>query len=107
MSPPRSVPRAVLAPINEKTFQDKHVIPLAEMFGWWVYHPTLSRWSARGWPDLAMVRPPRLVLAELKSEAGVVSADQQYVLDLLGQVPGIECYLWRPSDLDEIARLLR
>jgi hypothetical protein len=40
--------------------------------------------------------------------AVVVQADSQdRWLALLGQCPGVEVYVWRPSDLDEIAEVLR
>jgi hypothetical protein len=96
-----------LPPINEKTFQDRHVIPLAKMLGWEVYHPHLSKWSERGWPDLAMVRAGRLVFAELKSDAGVLTADQTRWIGLLDGVAGVEVYVWRPAQLQEIADILR
>lgn len=83
------------------------IVDLARTFGWAAYHPYLSVRSAPGWPDLALVRPPRLVLAELKSERGKVSVHQQHWLDLLGACDGVEVYVWRPSDLDIAVRVLR
>jgi hypothetical protein len=53
------------------------------------------------------VRPPRLVFAELKSETGTVKPAQAEWLDVLRAVPGLEVYVWRPGDMDEIARVLR
>jgi hypothetical protein len=50
------------------------------------------------------VRPPRLVLAELKSEAGKVTEHQARWLALLHACPGVEVFLWRPSDLERIER---
>jgi len=74
---------------------------------WLDYHPLRSEGSEAGWPDLALVRPPRLILAELKSESGRLSRPQRHWLDLLGQVTGPpEVYLWRPADRPEIERLL-
>lgn len=83
------------------------VVELASMLGWEHYHPWLSVHSPRGWPDLALVRPPRLVLAELKSEKGKTTPAQDHWLELLGKCPGVEVYLFRPSDLDEVVRCLR
>jgi hypothetical protein len=80
---------------------------LAETLGWWCYHPYLSIHSPRGWPDLALCRPPRLILAELKRETGELSKSQVPVIELLRQCPGVEVYVWRPSDFDEVARVLR
>ncbi len=96
----------MLPPMTERDFQ-RQVLDLAGILGWTVYHPALSKWSERGWPDLTMVRPPRLILAELKRETGRSSTHQDRWLAMLGQCPGVEVYLWRPSDLDEIAAVLR
>lgn len=92
--------------ISEKAFQ-RQVIDLSRIFRWQVYHPQLSKWSERGWPDLAMVRPPRFILAELKRENGQTSPYQDAWLGWLRACPGLEVYLWRPSDLDAIAEVLR
>jgi hypothetical protein len=92
-------------PATEAEFQ-KQVIQLAQLFRWEAYHPWLSVHSTRGWPDLALVRPPRLLLAELKSEKGEVSAAQQRWLDLLGQCTGVEVAVWRPSQWEEIQKIL-
>jgi hypothetical protein len=92
--------------ITERDFQ-RQVLDLAGILGWTVYHPMLSKWSERGWPDLSMVRPPRFVLAELKRETGKTSPDQDRWLGMLGSCPGVEVYLWRPSDIETIAGVLR
>jgi hypothetical protein len=92
--------------VSEREFQ-RQVLDLARILGWHAYHPMLSKWSERGWPDLAMVRPPRLVFAELKTEDGMPTAHQERWLALLGACPGVEAFLWRPSDLSGIAEVLR
>jgi hypothetical protein len=92
--------------LAEKDFQ-RQVLDLAKLYRWHAYHPALSKWSERGWPDLAMVRPPRIVFAELKAECGKVTEHQSRWLALLGACPGVETYLWRPSDLEAIAAVLR
>ena len=86
------------AEFTERQFQQQ-VIDMARMLGWEVYHPWLSVHSMPGWPDLALVKPPRLVLAELKSERGKATEAQQKWLALLGECAGVEVFLWRPSDL--------
>ena len=97
---------AMLPPITEAQFQ-RQVLELGRLLGWTVYHPMLSKWSERGWPDLAMIRPPRLVFAELKRESGHTTEHQERWLGLLRDVPAVEVYLWRPSDLETIAETLR
>lgn len=73
------------------------VCDLAELRGWRWHHQHYSKRSPAGWPDLVLVRGPRLVAAELKSERGRVRPEQRVWLDALAVVPGVETYLWRPS----------
>jgi hypothetical protein len=93
------------APVTEKAFL-RQVTDLAHILGWSPYHTTFSKWSEAGWPDLALVRSGRLILAELKSEKGRLTPAQQVWLDRLRECP-VEVYLWRPSDLEQIAQILR
>ena len=103
---------------------------MAKIFQWKYYHTWRSIHSPAGFPDCVMVKPPRLIFAELKSEKGVVSPEQQEWLDLLEQVGKdtkvydhvlsqdaiqalcekgtlVEVYLWRPDDIETIAEILR
>lgn len=91
--------------LSEKRFQQM-VTDLANLRGWLFYHPWNSQKSTPGWPDCAMVRPPRFVVAELKSEKGRLSPHQREWLDKLQQVPTIEVFVWRPRDWEEILRVL-
>ena len=91
-----------LPPISEAQFQ-RQVLDLAAICHWSVYHPMLSKWSERGWPDLALVRGDRLIFAELKRENGKTTEHQDRWLGLLRAVPAVEVFLWRPSDLDALA----
>ena len=56
-----------------------------------------------GFPDLLMVRPPRVLVVENKSENGKISPEQMDWLLQLGGCPGIEVRVLKPSDnLDEV-----
>ena len=90
--------------LDEKAFQAQ-VVALARTLGWMVYHPFDSRRSARGYPDLTLVKDGRLIYAELKTERGRLTDDQRGWLDALRETPA-EVYLWRPSDWDSIERTL-
>lgn len=49
----------------------------------------------------------RLVFAELKREREKPKPEQDLWLLLLGRVPGIEVYVWRPRDMDTILDILK
>jgi hypothetical protein len=99
-------PRRNVAEVTEKQFQQQ-VTDLAEACGWEHYHAWLSIHSPTGWPDLALVKPPRLVFAELKSEKGKLTAQQRRWIGLLEQCPGVEVYCWWPSDWEQAVEVLR
>ncbi len=81
---------------------------LAPLLGWrLIYHTLRSKGSRAGFPDRVLVKD-RVIFAESKREKKVatpITAAQIEFLDGLTRA-GMECYLWRPSDLDEIARVL-
>lgn len=90
---------------------------LARIAGWRLAHfrPAINRsghWSTPmqgnpGFPDLVLVRPPRVLFVELKSEKGKLSEHQRdWIADLRG-CPHIDVRVWFPSDWDsEIVPLL-
>ncbi len=95
------------ARVTERQFQTQ-VVQLAHLSGWRCYHTHDSRRSAPGFPDLVLVRTPRLVFAELKSENGRIRPEQQAWLEVLQQVERApEAYLWRPGDFGDIQSTLR
>ena len=96
----------ITAHITEKDFQAT-VRELAEAYVWTVFCTWQSKHSPAGEPDLRMVRPPRFIFAELKTERGRLTNEQEAALLLLQACPPVEVYLWRPSDLDEIERILQ
>jgi hypothetical protein len=100
----RSVTALVAEP--EEILQRK-VIMLARLLGWRVHHTHNSIHSPSGWPDLAMVRGKRIVFAELKSQTGRLTLEQQSWLDELRGVPCAEVFIWRPSDWPQIEQVLR
>ena len=100
--------------ISEEDFKAL-VIDLAHVHSWRVAHfrPAMTKQGWRtavqgdgaGFPDLVLVRGNRLLFAELKSVKGKVSPDQKTWLQGLREACS-EVYLWRPSDYDEIERVL-
>jgi hypothetical protein len=92
--------------ITEKDLREQ-VRDLCKVLGWKFYFSWTSIHSPRGMPDLILVKPPRLIFAELKTEKGEVSAYQQEWLDVLGRCSSCEVYLWRPRDIEDISRILQ
>lgn len=91
--------------MTEAQFQEA-VEGLARYSGWLVYHTRNSRGSVAGFPDLVLVRRPRVIFAELKVGRNRPSKAQQQWLDELAACDGIEAYLWRPEHLDTIRTTL-
>lgn len=79
---------------------------LARWCHWRTYHTLRSRGSEPGFPDLVLLRPPRMVVAELKALRGRVSRYQREWLEAF-EAAGAEVYTWRPADRPEIERILR
>lgn len=84
-------------------FRSAHFRPAMNAKGHW---RTPVAGEGKGWPDLVLVKPPRVIVAELKSDTGRLSPEQEVWLALLRDLPGVECYVWRPGDLPAIAQLL-
>jgi len=100
-----------------------------------VFHPTIMYRSEPGWPDKTLIRrrDRRLIFAELKRQDGKLRPRQAQILDLLRafvlppverdaietwlapapppaplhRITAIEVFVWRPSDLPDIERILR
>jgi VRR-NUC domain len=94
------------------------VIEAAQAYGWWVHHQRPAM-TAKGWrsaiqgqmgfPDLVLVRPPRLIFAELKTDTGKLTEEQEIWLDKIGSCVGhdwVEVVVWRPKNWPEIEQTL-
>ena len=110
-------------PISEKEFQET-VIDLMHTLGYRVAHfrPAMNArgdWrtpvaaDGKGFPDLVAIRPDkfgryngRVVFVELKSDKGKLSKEQAEWIADLGSA-GAETYVWRPSDWNELVKILR
>jgi hypothetical protein len=85
------------------------VMNLARLLNWRCYHTWLSARSAPGFPDILAARGERLLALELKSATGKLTEAQEQWLYVLGGVPGVECFVFRPDDWHsgEVERVLR
>lgn len=94
---PRGPSRVQRLAQSERDFRQQ-VVQLAQLRGWLVYWTWTSIHSPAGFPDLVLCRPPRLIVAELKTATGKVTLAQQEWLAALGACTGVEVALWRPAD---------
>lgn len=92
--------------VSEKAWLQR-VRALARTHGWLTYHPLQSQGSEPGWVDLVCLKPPVLVLAELKTAQGRLTPHQRQWLESLRQVTTVSTHLWRPDDVEAITQLLR
>jgi hypothetical protein len=90
---------------SEKHFRER-VVRYAKLRGWRVFYTFDSVGTAPGEFDLRMYRPPRVIHAELKSEHGRLTPDQRDMLPIYEACPGIETYVWKPSDERTIWQVL-
>jgi hypothetical protein len=105
--------------LSEKQWQG-FVVDYARVMGWKAYHHSDSRKAvkrggelimvgdadAKGLLDWMMVRPPRVLFVELKREDGKMTPEQTECFAKLSRCPGVEVYLWKPSDRTEVQRVL-
>ncbi|GAA4117513.1 hypothetical protein GCM10022215_18270 [Nocardioides fonticola] len=108
MTPLPDVTRASIAPLptdlSESVFLAR-VVSLCKLERLPYYHTHDSRRSVAGFPDLAILGPRELVVAELKTNKGRTTPEQRAWLTGL-EAAGIRAFLWRPADWLEINEVL-
>lgn len=102
----QAVPQGTVSPVPESAYLVR-IVAYARAQGWLVYHTHDSRRSAPGFPDLCLVRPGRLMFAEVKTARGKLTHEQETWLALLRRsVPGVEVYVFHPADWDNVRAVL-
>jgi hypothetical protein len=132
---------SVSGKLTEAAWQEQ-VVGAARVYGWRTFHapdgghaPTRAGGrrvasgqipEGRGFPDLVLVRAPRIVVAELKAENGRMGPGQAEWLEAfagvgsaiagavaaalsvsdLGDAPSLEAFVWRPADWPEVQAVL-
>lgn len=112
--------RALFSQVTEDDVE-REVLRLARLYGYRYYHTRYSLKSQAGFPDVALLKPPRFLLAELKRQGGLptetrlihtragyprwVDGQLDWLRDLHA-CPGVEAYLWWPDTLGEVATIL-
>lgn len=109
------LPRSSRAPMKPQSEADwtAWIIDVAQWLGWKVVHfrPARTadgRWRTpmqgnKGFPDLVLCRAGRIIIAELKTDCGRLTADQKAWMSELGELGRV----WRPSSRDKILEELR
>jgi len=54
--------------------------------------------SPKGWLDLTISKPPRLLMVELKVPPDTLTKEQSEWFEVWGKYPYIERYVWKPED---------
>ena len=102
---PANAVDAVSGVVTEAQWQQT-VLDAAQLMGWWSYHTHDSRRSTPGFPDLVLIRPPRVMFIELKRETGRLTTAQKDVQALLADCPDVESHVARPSDWQRVVEWL-
>ena len=96
----------LLEQVKEKDWREQ-VLTWARRTRWRCYFTWRSDHSPAGFPDLVLCRPPRVLFIELKTEGGDTSgAQDDWGWDLC-QCEGVEYYLWRPHDEEQVLEVLK
>ena len=82
--------------VKESDFQSQ-VVALAKRLNWRCYHTHDSRKSEKGFCDLVLVRDGRLIFAELKTDSGKLTPEQDEWLEALAACDA-EVYEWHPAE---------
>lgn len=100
-------PKAERGTIAETPWQ-RQIVTLAERLGFYVYHPKLSRWSARGWPDLSLLgNRGRALWIECKTDEGQLTEAQCEVISRMLACQ-LEVHVLRPwHGLERVAAILQ
>ena len=84
----------------------RQVVDIARLLGYKCYWTWRSHHSPKGDLDLRLIKPPRLIWAELKVPPDKLTSEQRECFDLLEQC-GQEVYVWTPAEFDDIVAILR
>lgn len=117
----KQLQNAVIEEARLRGWRVAHFRPARVMRGGKEIYETPVAADGKGFPDLVLVRPPRLMFVEMKSHIGKASPEQlTWLSDLSkcavvvnGDYPPeealVEVYVWRPNDWESgvISRRLK
>lgn len=101
----------------ERFFQAQ-IIELARILGYRVAHfrPAQNArgdWrtpvaaDGKGFPDLVLTGRGKVIFAELKTDSGVLTAEQKEWIQALRDAGHAHVYVWKPKHMDEIRTILQ
>ena len=102
---PPSAYNEVSTCVTEADFQAT-ILQAADLFGWWHYHVADSRRSRPGFPDLVLIKPPKVIFLEVKRETGRLTGYQAEVLSMLSDCSVVDAAVVRPSDWAQVVEWL-
>ena len=102
----RQTKRLPRIPETEKGFLQA-IRELARALNYLEYHTFSSINSPHGFPDLVLMKPPRLLVVEVKTEKGRLTPAQRMWLDAFRGCPAVEVFVWRPSDWRALVEVLK
>ncbi len=99
--------------MNEAEFQ-RQVVKAARDHGWFVCHVGRAQVrpgrtitpATRGFPDLVLVKPPRVVFLELKGPDGKPRPEQLDWIGALQRCTEVEAWFASPADTDDVLAIL-
>ncbi len=104
----------MIGKMTEEEFQQQ-VIEYAHLKGWLVAHfrkaRTKNGWitpvqaDGKGFPDLILIRPNRLVVAELKRAGAKPTPEQRIWLEAFQNTRKAESYWWQAGDDEDWAEI--
>lgn len=71
-----------------------------------VYYETPVGADGKGWPDIALTKPGRFIVAELKIPPNTTTPEQVEWLRAF-EAAGVPAFVWGPADWPEIETVLR
>ncbi len=100
--------QAIDLSLSEEDWQQQ-IITCARANGWLAYHTYMSKHSAEGFPDLVLVKPPRIIFWECKTERkrSQPSPEQEEWIRRLKLCRQIYADFVRPHHWDDIEKALR
>lgn len=91
-SPEKRFQRKIVETLEAYGYETNHTFPLMTEHGW------RTGTTAKGWPDLTALRIPRILAIEVKDDGKYPPPEQRAWLTLFSEIPSCRAWCLRPSD---------